>query len=60
MVGDEDDLVGRELDRALAPLEVEALGELLLGLLHGVRDFLHVGLRDDVEREFLRHYCCTT
>src|ERR1051326_783025 len=60
VVGDEDDLVGGELDRALAALEVEALRELLLRLLHGVRDFLHVGLGDNVEGKFLRHYCCTT
>jgi hypothetical protein len=41
--------LGRELDRALAALEVEALRELLLSLLNRVRHFLHVGLRDHVE-----------
>ena len=50
-----DDLVVGQLDRALASFEVEALRQLLLRLLDGVGDFLHVGLRDDVEREILRH-----
>ena len=49
VIADQHDLLGRQLDGALAPFEIEALGELLLGLLDGVGHFLHVGLRNDVE-----------
>src|SRR5262249_48852068 len=37
------------LDARVRALEVEAVGDLLVGLLHRVLDFLAVDLRDDVE-----------
>src|ERR1051325_9007795 len=49
VVGAEDDVVGRQLDGALAALEVEALRQLFLRLLDGVGHFLHVRFGDDVE-----------
>ena len=43
------------LDLRLRAPEIEAGGDLLGGLLDGVRDLLEVHLADDVEGEFLRH-----
>src|SRR5512142_1148024 len=56
VVADQNELVLAQLDLALASLEIEALRQLLLRLLDGVRDLLHVGLRNDVERKLLCHF----
>src|SRR5450830_907420 len=55
VIADQNDLLRRQLDRALAALEIEALRELFLSLLNGVRHFLVIGFRNDVERRVLRH-----
>src|SRR6266511_943480 len=47
--GDRDTVAG-PLDRSAGVLEVEPLGQLLLGLVQGVVDFLAVDVGDDVER----------
>src|SRR3989442_11088189 len=45
------------LDARVRALEVEAIGDFLVGLLDRVPDFLPVDLGNDVER---RHYCALT
>src|SRR5207249_3608890 len=50
-----DDLVGIQLDGALAALEVKPLRQLFLRLLDGIGHFLHVRLGHDVERKLLSH-----
>src|SRR5205814_1685541 len=46
-----------QLDARVRALEVEAIGDFLVGLLDRVPDFLPVDLGNNVER---RHYCALT
>jgi hypothetical protein len=49
VVGEHGELELRLLHARVGALEVEAVGDLLVGLLDRVLDFLLIHLRDDVE-----------